>query len=282
MKKQEIFFVRIFTVSFLLCAAVLARDYFGKYIEKGQYMEHLSEEELRETEVENLPEKELPETETTEEIPEIEEDETEPETENHKILEFEEAGYEYFDDALFIGDSRTVGIMEYGNIPQATFFADTGLSVFGLEKKKISVPGKGKVSFDEVLGEKQYGKIYLMLGINELGYQFDTIRGKYEETIEKIRMNQKDAIVFLCANLHVTEEQSKKDAIYNNENVDRVNDMISHLADNETTFYIDVNELFDDGNGCLSKEYSSDSFHVLGKYYITWVDWLCTKAIKRN
>ena len=37
--------------------------------------------------------------------------------------------------------------------------------------------------------------------------------------------------------------------------------------------------IFDDENGNLSTEYSSDSFHVFGKDYTTWADWLCTKAI---
>ena len=79
----------------------------------------------------------------------------------------------------------------------------------------------------------------------------------------------------------IKEEKSKEDAIYNNTNVNRVNEMISNLADNKSTFYIDVNELFDDENGSLSTKYSSDSFHVYGKYYQVWVDWLCTKGIKK-
>ena len=187
--------------------------------------------------------------------------------------------YDYFDDALFIGDSRTEGLMEYGNLGNAAFFADSGMSVFSLQTKKISVPEAGKVSLEEMLLQKQYGKIYLMLGINELGYKFEGLQKKYQETIEYIRGYQGDAVIFLCANLHVTEEQSDKDPIYNNTNVNRVNEMIAGLADGITYFYIDVNELFDDENGNLSTEYSSDSFHVFGKDYTTWADWLCTKAI---
>ena len=118
-----------------------------------------------------------------------------------------------------------------------------------------------------------------MLGINELGYDFEYIQKKYQETLEKIREIQKDAIIYLCANMHITEEHSRQDEIYNNENVNRVNEMICKLAQQENLYYIDVNELFDDENGCLSMEYSSDSFHVYGKYYMEWVDWLCTKAV---
>lgn len=181
---------------------------------------------------------------------------------------------EFFEDALFIGDSRTVGIMEYGNINNATFFATSGMSVFALEKKSITIPDRGKLSFEEILAEKQYGKIYLMLGINELGYPFESVELKYREVLEQIKSCQSTATIYLCANMHVTKEQSEKDAIYNNDNINGVNDMIEGLADNEKVFFLDVNKLFDDEEGNLSTDYSSDSFHVLGRYYKDLVDWI--------
>lgn len=202
-----------------------------------------------------------------------------PAMEEQQLRSFVTAGYDYFEDALFIGDSRTVGLMEYGNLENTVFFADSGMSVFSLQSKKVSVPELGKVTLAEILQEKQYGKIYLMLGINELGYQFEVVQKKYQETVEYIRSFQGNAVIFLCANLHVTEEQSEKDPIYNNTNVNRVNEMIAGLADNINYFYVDVNELFDDENGNLDEEYCSDSFHVYGKDYKSWIDWLCTKAV---
>ena len=51
------------------------------------------------------------------------------------------------------------------------------------------------------------------------------------------------------------------------------------MADDETIFYIDVNEVFDDGEGNLANEYTADNAHVLGKYYADWVTWLLTKTI---
>ena len=192
---------------------------------------------------------------------------------------FQTVERDYFDDALFVGDSRTVGLMEYGNLENATFFADSGMSVYGLALKKITIPGKGKMTFDQVLDERQYGKIYLMLGVNELGYRFEATKARFEETVEKIHAAQPEAIIYLCANMHVTKEQSEKDEIYNNTNVNMINEVIEALADDQQFIYLDVNELFDDEEGYLNEEYTSDAFHVLGKYYEDWVDWLCTKAI---
>ena len=42
----------------------------------------------------------------------------------------------------------------------------------------------------------------------------------------------------------------------------------------ERTFYVDVNGLFDDEEGNLSMEYASDGFHVWGRFYTNWADWL--------
>ena len=299
MKRKEIFFMSLFTVSFLISAVVMAGDYLQKNLEKSLSMyppqyalentepgEHSSE--VAETmagessEVINTTEGAVSElviesvTNTTEESMSTENLPEEPE---NKPLEFETVDRKYFDDALFIGDSRTVGIMEYGGLENATFFADSGMSVYGLAFKKISVPGIGKVTFEQLLNQKKFAKIYVMLGLNELGYRFDATEQKYKDTVARIRELQEDAVIYLCANMHVTEEQSEQDAIYNNTNVNKMNNMIAGLEDKETIFYIDVNELFDDETGSLSGEYSSDAFHVYGKYYVDWVDWLCTKAI---
>ena len=37
--------------------------------------------------------------------------------------------------------------------------------------------------------------------------------------------------------------------------------------------------IFDDENGGLRADYSSDAFHIYAKHYMEWVDWLCTKGI---
>lgn len=298
--KRIRFFLYLFLISFVACEVVMVSDYFGKQRERGFGLDWLDEKfgekenliaELQEDTTSNT-EGSLP-AKDGDEVTEKDKDEnpaSETEQDNETVASgstqeeqfprsFVTVDYDYFDDALFIGDSRTEGLMEYGNLGNAAFFADSGMSVFSLPTKKISVPETGKVSLEEMLLQKQYGKIYLMLGINELGYKFEGLQKKYQETIEYIRSYQEDAVIFLCANLHVTEEQSDKDPIYNNTNVNRVNEMIAGLADGITYFYIDVNELFDDENGNLSTEYSSDSFHVFGKDYTTWADWLCTKAI---
>ena len=189
-------------------------------------------------------------------------------------------GKEYFDDALFIGDSRTVGISEYGDLNNATFFANTGMSVYNVFEKNVSVPQVGKLKLEQLLTYKKFGKIYIMLGINELGYNQEKTLKKYKDLLKFVQEKQSNAIIYIEANLHVTAERSNKDKTINNININKINNEISQLADNEKIFFIDVNEKFDDENGNLSSNYTQDNVHIYAKYYKEWSDWLSQNAVK--
>lgn len=203
-------------------------------------------------------------------------------TESEKNSKHEKQTVEkaYFDDALFIGDSRTVGISEYGDLNNATFFANTGMSVYNVFEKNVSVPQVGKLKLEQLLTYKKFGKIYIMLGINELGYNQEKTLNKYKDLLKFIQEKQSNAIIYIEANLHVTAEKSNKDKIINNININKINNEISQLADNEKIFYIDVNEKFDDENGNLSSNYTQDNVHIYAKYYKEWSDWLSQNAVK--
>ena len=179
-----------------------------------------------------------------------------------------------YDNWLFIGDSRTVGISEYGNIDGAAFFCDVGMSVYNVNKTKVSIPSVGSTDLAGLLASKSYENIYIMLGINELGYDMDTTVERYSELVDQIRQAQPDATLYIEANLHVSKSRSDTDKIFNNTAIDAFNSAIAQLADGESIKYLDANVLFDDENGALSSDYTWDGTHVFAKHYITWSDWI--------
>lgn len=217
-------------------------------------------------------------------IPEVDAKEAEnPSDTTEPIDEGDEKVIEPADmtNALFIGDSRTVGIMEYAGLSDADFFCSTGMSVFNIHKNRISVPTVGKVPLTELLSNKKYGKIYVMLGINELGYPFQSVVDKYVELYDFIREYQPDAAIFIQANLHVTGNRSESDKYINNTTINKLNTELAKLADKQNTFYLDVNPLFDDNDGNLSADKSSDNAHLYAKHYIEWGDWLRIETAKQ-
>ncbi|MBS5724638.1 MAG: hypothetical protein KHW59_02530 [Clostridiales bacterium] len=179
-----------------------------------------------------------------------------------------------FGNVLFIGDSRTVGLKDYANLGAADVFAENGLNVFQLFKDVINIPGKGPVTLENLLSAKQYDKIYLMLGINEIGYNLDKVIAFYGRALDKIQGYQPNSTIYIQANLLIQKSRSDRDPVYNNTNMQYLNDHMAAFADGVKRIYIDVNPLFSDGAGNLSAQYAYDDFHLLGSYYAVWADWI--------
>lgn len=179
-----------------------------------------------------------------------------------------------FSGVLFIGDSRTVGLSEYGNLGQAEVFASSGMSVFNLFDSQVKMKDQQKKTLEQVFSERQFDTIFFMLGINEMGYEYSAIVKGYQKAVDRVRELQPEAVLVLEANLHVTEEKSSKSPVYNNERIEALNQDIRKMAEAGGDHFIDVNEVFDDGKGNMASQFSSDGAHVLGKYYSVWVDWI--------
>lgn len=178
------------------------------------------------------------------------------------------------ENSLFIGDSRTVGLANFSGESGAKFYAFTGMSVYSMFKKESAVDNWGDKLLETVLTENQFDRVFLMVGINELGYNFNTTVQRYGEAVAKIRELQPNAILILEANLHVGSSRSNKDSTINNTAINRLNEAQSQYADNDWIFYMDVNPLFDDAQGALGADYSSDATHPYGKYYANWIQWI--------
>lgn len=208
-------------------------------------------------------------SETEEELAEIE-----------CVPEFYHADVSYFDNALFIGDSRTVGLYEYGGLGNAEVFAHSGMSIYKVFNEEFELQSGEKTTLEDALQEKQFGKVYIMLGINELGYDFDQTVERFSDAIELIRELQPQALIFIQANLHITNKKSQDSDLFNNTNINHFNQTVGNLADGKHVFYLDVNPLYDDAEGGLSEEFTADHAHILGKYYLEWVDFILQNAVK--
>lgn len=180
-----------------------------------------------------------------------------------------------FEGALFIGDSRTVGIGKYAGITEADFFATTGMSVYSIFDEKVKVGDRTeKCTLETLLSEEQYDRIYLMLGINELGYNLERTAETYGTVVARLRELQPEAYIYIQANLHVTKKKSDSDKTYNNDRINRLNESISAFADGEQVHYLDVNPVYDDENGAMTANYTWDEVHLMAKHYALWADYL--------
>lgn len=201
-------------------------------------------------------------------------------TEAEGAPEFYHADVSYFDDALFIGDSRTVGLYEYGGLGNAEVFAHSGMSIYKVFNEEFELQSGEMTTLETALQTKKFGKVYIMLGINELGYDFAQTVERFSEAINLIRQLQPEALIFIQANLHITNKKSEESDLFNNTNINHFNQAVGELADGKQIFYLDVNPLYDDEEGGLSEEFTTDHAHILGKHYMEWVDFILQNAVK--
>ena len=181
---------------------------------------------------------------------------------------------DYFKDALFIGDSRTVGLAAYGKIEGATYFARTSANVANIFDIKAETENSG-LNLTDFLKKYTFGKIYILLGINEIGYPYNWIVSHYRDDIIKIHELQPNAIIIIQANMHVTKTKSDNNPdTFNNTRINELNRMLSMLADNKIVFFLDVSSVFDDASGGMNPSYTGDGVHLYGKFYPLWRDFI--------
>jgi hypothetical protein len=189
----------------------------------------------------------------------------------------------YFDDALFIGDSRTVGLSQYSNWKNPVYYANVGLTVYHVFDKEIANVNGEVMNIDQALQRQKFGKIYIMLGINELGRgTTETFAKKYSQVIGRIRELQPDAIIFIEGIMGVSKKKSDSDPIFNNKNIQERNAAIQSLADNNSVFYIDVNQVIMDDSGGIPSEYTFDNVHLKAAYYSIWTNYLMEHGVIRK
>ncbi|MCM1188395.1 MAG: GDSL-type esterase/lipase family protein [bacterium] len=210
-------------------------------------------------------------------------EETQPEEEAVRIPEFVTVEDDYFADAVFIGDSRTVGMYEYGGLEEiSTFYASTGLTVYKLfDSAIVKIPGqRQKITVEEALQNNSFAKIYLMIGINEMGTgTVETFIKKYGEVVAHLQELQPDAVIYIQGIIKVTAERSNQGDYINNEGIEARNLELEKLADNEKIFYLDVNPLICDETGGIVDSYTFDGVHLKARYIEIWKDYLKEHAV---
>ena len=191
---------------------------------------------------------------------------------------------DYFSDALFIGDSRTDGLRLYSGIKGASFYCYKGLTIFEMDTKKVIEMDGGKYTVTEALARgPQYAKIYISLGVNELGYyNDDSFHKTFAAFLEKVRELQPDAVIYLENLVPVNPEKCKaNDQAYyvNNDRVAAYNAIYPQLAQEEHVVLLDVAGALSDENGILPADATVDGVHFTKAWYQKWLAFLMEHTV---
>lgn len=172
----------------------------------------------------------------------------------------------FFSDAVFIGDSRMEGFRNTSGITQGTFLTSVGMSIDALPETRITTPD-GNITVYQALSGRQYSKIYMMLGTNDLGYfPWEMFLDDVETILGQFHKLQPNAVIYICSVIYVEESKTTTEYV-TNANVITVNNyLLEACEDLDYCHYINLNEMFNDGSNSLLPGASQDGVHLYEKY----------------
>lgn len=191
---------------------------------------------------------------------------------------------DWFSDAVFIGDSRTDGLRLYSGIQGADFYCYKGLTIFEVDERKIVELNGNSYSVVEALEKgPQYAKIYISLGVNELGYyNDDAYHQAFSEFLDTVKALQPDAIIYLENLVPVNPQKCaeyKQPYYVNNDRVAAYNAIYPQLATEHQVALLDVASALSDENGILPADATADGVHFTKAWYQKWLAYLMNHTV---
>lgn len=183
---------------------------------------------------------------------------------------------EFGSNVAFIGDSRTQAFLMYTGLKEVRDYTNIGLMVDTAITKKFITNSKGeKITILEDLKNRDIDTIYIMLGVNELGWVYSSIFiDKYEELIDKIREEKPNCEIIVQSIIPVTKKKSDSDKIYNNTRITEYNTLIKEMTSRKNVKFIDLTSALTNADGNLPEEASPDGIHLNKQYCLKWLECL--------
>ena len=181
------------------------------------------------------------------------------------------------DDALFIGDSRTVGLFNNCDRPKATFYCSIGLNIqTAFESKSIRLENGTMGTVIEALAQgKQFGRVYIGFGTNEMGWPYyDSFIEYYSRLVASVRQYSPNAKIYCESILPVTASRELQGDAINNTNVKALNEMIQKFAAEKGCEYLTCDKAVMGDDGKLPEEASTDGIHLSIEYCKYWLNYI--------
>ena len=194
---------------------------------------------------------------------------------------------DWFDDAVFVGDSITLGLSYYCDadpdaVGGAQFFCagslGYGSALWDIDEPEAVHPYyKGQVYLTESCAEVTgASKVFIMLGMNDLGmYGVDGTLENADELYNRILAKSPDATLYIQSVTPILEGHEFTDL--NNEVIREFNAKLKDYCSEHRYQFFDIYSVMADETGYLREEYCSDP-DVMGIHFSdnACLKWLIT------
>ena len=188
----------------------------------------------------------------------------------------------YFEDAVFIGDSRMQGFRNLSGITKGSFVTAVGMELENFYTDAQIATAAGNVKVLDALKNLNYSKIYMMLGTNELGaYDMSQVGESYRQVLNDIKQlsSSTEPVVYVYSVIYVDESLVTTGDYVNNANVDAVYKDILNMCQEEGYHYINLNEVLSNGYHSLISGAADDGIHLNTEYCKDWLNYTKTHYI---
>lgn len=202
---------------------------------------------------------------------------------SNPVPESETVDDSYFSDAVFIGNSRTEGFIMYSGLADTTAYTSRGVMVNTVFTEKAVKMNGTKLTIMDALAKTKFNKVYIMLGVNELGWSVTSVfKDNYVKIIDKIREINPDAQIYVQSILPVTKKKSNSDSTYNMKHINEFNQLIKDLTKEKEVYYVNVSEGVADSEGYLPEDSAWDGVHLKQDYCKVWLAYLKNHVVIEN
>ncbi len=209
---------------------------------------------------------------------------------DHVLKESATVGDDYLKNTLFVGDSRIQGLgIACSSTTPATFFGVQSCTASQIDTREgnLTVNGvtKSLTIIDAIKQDgRQFDRVYMMFGINELGSGGGTaaiIRG-YKSAVSKVREVQPAAQICIMGVMPVFNSCSYVSGYTGevaNPKILALNEALVSLAEELDAYYLDTYHLFATSDGQLLPDASKDGIHLYSSANRQMMEYIKTHAI---
>ena len=175
----------------------------------------------------------------------------------------------FFADTAILGNSLIDGLRMYSKLKTVDFYCGTSMSVYtAMNSKTVRLWNGAYGTQLDAMAQKQYGKVYIELGINEIGGSVDTFIKNYRTMLDKIRAAQPNAVIYLMA--ITPTSRAKTGTSFSRDRVIMYNTALYNLAAEWGCYYLDDFTPLADSEGYLPSSQTWDGVHFTVAKYADW------------
>ena len=194
------------------------------------------------------------------------------------VAESEPVSDDWFNDVCFIGHSQIVGMQKYSGLSGPDYYAVVGHTAQStLDYEFYPLPNGRYGTLSDGLHSKSYGKVYIMLGINDSSLDKNRVEKfmtPMRTILDLVKETQPDARVYLLSLVPVGR-YTPMNELYNPDSTVFYSQLVKTLSREYDTEYIDLFRMMCDKAGYFLNSFNSgDGIHIQSDRYPEIVEYL--------